>query len=157
MKERQSYNEALDPINSLQDLMKYFHIEPINRKTVHTRSDMRKITLAAKIDDVINELYRLIRIFKKTKIVTRKQLKNFKRRRENMILTRSGMSERRVGMFRHFQSDSFMLGDICGICRDDFKVGMHIVRLDCNHVFCVECTNAWLANNNTCPSCRDSF
>ena len=158
MKERHCYNDdALTPINSLQDLMIDFHIVPINRKTVHTRSDMRKITLAAKIDEVINELYRLIRIFKKTKIVTRKQLKQFKRRRENMILTRSGLSERRIEMFTHFKSDSFMLGDICAICRDNFKLGKHLVKLDCNHVFCNNCTNSWLGNNNTCPSCRDFF
>ena len=96
-------------------------MEPINRKTTHTRSDKRKIILAAKIEDIVEEINRLDKIFKKAKIVTRKQLKHFKRRKKNMILTRSWLSERRIGMFRHFQSDSFMLGDICAICRDNFK------------------------------------
>ena len=137
--------------NMLLDRIRYF--QRVSRKTVLTRSENRKKALAAKVDEAIKEIHRLERIFKNAKIVTRQQVRNFKRKGVNVTSTRRGLSERRRGMFSHFRAGCFMLGEICASCREDLKVGMHLVRLDCNHVFCNECTDAWFAGNRTCPLC----
>ena len=51
----------------------------------------------------------------------------------------SKMMTRQIEMFQHFQADSFGVGEKCCFCLEDVRIGMHLVRLDCNNVFCINC------------------
>ena len=42
----------------------------------------------------------------------------------------------------------------CAICLEDFKNGMSVIKLKCEHIFCTECIKKWLKNSLTCPYCR---
>ncbi len=43
----------------------------------------------------------------------------------------------------------------CSICLTDLK--KNIKTLKCKHPFHENCINDWIANNNTCPLCRDTI
>ena len=42
----------------------------------------------------------------------------------------------------------------CGICHEDFEDGDMAIYLNCNHMFCEMCIEAWFEVKRTCPSCR---
>lgn len=44
----------------------------------------------------------------------------------------------------------------CPVCQEEFKsmIGDTVLRLPCDHLFCVACINQWLSTSRTCPVCR---
>ena len=70
-----------------------------------------------------------------------------------------GLTPERIQEFQHFQADEQLAGERCAVCLDDVIVGRSMVRLDCEgrHVFCQHCVECWLADQNTCPTCRHVF
>ncbi|XP_012575574.1 E3 ubiquitin-protein ligase RZF1-like [Cicer arietinum] len=50
---------------------------------------------------------------------------------------------------KHIKSDSR-----CPICQNKFKLGSDARQLPCKHIFHEKCILPWLAQNNTCPTCR---
>ena len=71
-----------------------------------------------------------------------------------------GLTLTRINQFHQFLADQSLAGEKCGVCQEDvedLEVGRRMMRLDCRHVFCRECIEQWLADNNTCPHCRHVF
>lgn len=53
----------------------------------------------------------------------------------------------------HFNSD-----DRCSVCLELYSNNDIAVKLNCNHVFHVDCMNEWIRNNKvSCPLCRIQF
>ena len=44
--------------------------------------------------------------------------------------------------------------DICSICLNDLSPEMTINLDRCNHVFCIDCLDRWLLEDDRCPYCR---
>ena len=44
--------------------------------------------------------------------------------------------------------------DTCPICLVDFVPEVHVVNLECSHIFHTLCIKEWLKRAPTCPSCR---
>eukprot|EP00826_Nyctotherus_ovalis_P033742 TRINITY_DN2749_c0_g1_i1.p2 TRINITY_DN2749_c0_g1~~TRINITY_DN2749_c0_g1_i1.p2 ORF type:complete len:246 (-),score=68.33 TRINITY_DN2749_c0_g1_i1:167-904(-) len=42
----------------------------------------------------------------------------------------------------------------CSICKEEFKRAEKVVRLPCKHLFHPDCIMPWLAQHNSCPTCR---
>ena len=61
--------------------------------------------------------------------------------------------------FDKFTADESYVNKQCSICMENIKVGMDMIRLDCDgqHEFCKQCITNWFAENNTCPVCRHVF
>ena len=46
----------------------------------------------------------------------------------------------------------------CAICLDKISEDTEVTELPCEHIFCTECINPWLKNeNNNCPLCKKSI
>ena len=49
----------------------------------------------------------------------------------------------------------------CGICLDEtLKTSKYNIKLDCGHIFCIECIFTWIVENNKdtpCPCCRKNI
>ncbi|KAK1263267.1 hypothetical protein QJS04_geneDACA013462 [Acorus gramineus] len=43
---------------------------------------------------------------------------------------------------------------MCTICRENFSIGMEIVRMPCGHMFDGHCISKWLERSGVCPVCR---
>ena len=58
-----------------------------------------------------------------------------------------------------YTADESLVGEQCGVCLEDIKVGMKMTRLSCKcrHFYCPGCIAKWLVTNNNCPNCRHSF
>ena len=50
-------------------------------------------------------------------------------------------------------SHSIDIKNFCVICLDNYSEN-DIKKLYCNHIYCKNCINKWLQENNTCPICR---
>ena len=46
-------------------------------------------------------------------------------------------------------------GECCTICLEDFTVGDHLRKMNCDHIFHKDCIDDWLIRNNSCPICRE--
>ncbi|XP_058775854.1 uncharacterized protein LOC131650142 [Vicia villosa] len=44
--------------------------------------------------------------------------------------------------------------ETCTICQEDYVEGEIIGRLDCKHLYHLECIKQWLLKKNTCPICK---
>ncbi|PWA60531.1 zinc finger, RING/FYVE/PHD-type [Artemisia annua] len=44
--------------------------------------------------------------------------------------------------------------DTCSICYDEYEENDKIGKLQCGHLFDVECIKSWLLRKNSCPMCR---
>ncbi|XP_058775857.1 probable E3 ubiquitin-protein ligase ZFP1 [Vicia villosa] len=44
--------------------------------------------------------------------------------------------------------------ETCTICQEDYVEGEIIGRLDCKHLYHLECIKQWLMKKNTCPICK---
>ena len=44
--------------------------------------------------------------------------------------------------------------DACAICQDNFTSEERPTRMPCGHTFHLDCLKPWLADHNTCPTCR---
>lgn len=42
----------------------------------------------------------------------------------------------------------------CSICKNDFEECSVISKLDCGHIFDIDCIKKWAQYNRTCPICR---
>jgi hypothetical protein len=43
----------------------------------------------------------------------------------------------------------------CAICLETYLQGSCMRKIKkCSHSFCVDCIDAWLRNNRTCPNCK---
>lgn len=51
-------------------------------------------------------------------------------------------------------NDLEITNDICGICREEYKLNEYIRKLNCNHIFHKKCIDKWFKNNSNCPNCR---
>jgi len=45
----------------------------------------------------------------------------------------------------------------CPICQDAFGTGDEWLRMPCSHFYHKDCLTPWLAENNTCPTCREEI
>ncbi len=47
--------------------------------------------------------------------------------------------------------------ELCPICIEELK--KNVVKLDCEHMFHIDCLNMWMTynNNNDCPYCREDI
>ncbi|WJX95193.1 RING-type E3 ubiquitin transferase [Trifolium repens] len=43
--------------------------------------------------------------------------------------------------------------ELCCICQEEYLIGEEIGKLDCAHIFHVNCIKQWLAEKNICPLC----
>eukprot|EP01130_Rhizamoeba_saxonica_P016105 TRINITY_DN7373_c0_g1_i1.p2 TRINITY_DN7373_c0_g1~~TRINITY_DN7373_c0_g1_i1.p2 ORF type:complete len:112 (-),score=23.05 TRINITY_DN7373_c0_g1_i1:62-397(-) len=44
--------------------------------------------------------------------------------------------------------------EMCVVCADQFVDDDEAHKLDCNHIYHVDCIIPWLTKHNTCPVCR---
>ena len=44
----------------------------------------------------------------------------------------------------------------CVICLENFKLNEQICKLNCNHLFHIDCIEPWLNEKKNCPICRKS-
>ena len=65
-----------------------------------------------------------------------------------------GLSAERIAKFETFPAKKNFK---CGCCFEELQAGEMLVRLDCKHAMCKECTDKWLSQSNTCPFCRHVF
>jgi len=42
----------------------------------------------------------------------------------------------------------------CSICLEIFTNDEKIIKLNCDHIFHLDCIKLWIENNDTCPLCR---
>ena len=59
----------------------------------------------------------------------------------------------------HFVSNKFQISQddlSCCICIEDKSVNQ-LCKLNCQHLFCIECINRHLETKNVCPLCRQSI
>ena len=47
--------------------------------------------------------------------------------------------------------------ETCTICRENFENNSIVRKLNCNHIFHLNCIDQWLAKKKTCPYCRKVF
>lgn len=52
------------------------------------------------------------------------------------------------------KKNQYMEGE-CSICMNMFKGCDKVVKTSCSHFFHHRCLNEWLADNDTCPLCRE--
>lgn len=45
----------------------------------------------------------------------------------------------------------------CTICLNNYNKGSEFYIMNCNHSFCVTCTERWFKSNTCCPLCRKSY
>jgi hypothetical protein len=45
----------------------------------------------------------------------------------------------------------------CVICLDDIKKGEIIKKLNCNHIFHINCIDTWLSKEKNCPFCKNEI
>ena len=45
----------------------------------------------------------------------------------------------------------------CTICLNNYNKGSSFYIMNCNHSFCVTCTERWFKSNTCCPLCRKSY
>ena len=44
--------------------------------------------------------------------------------------------------------------DTCAICYSEYEENKKIGKLQCGHLFHVDCIKNWLSRKNSCPMCR---
>ncbi|GAB5357830.1 hypothetical protein AAMO2058_000408200 [Amorphochlora amoebiformis] len=49
---------------------------------------------------------------------------------------------------------SSRVGEMCAVCREDFREDDECTVMACDHAFHKACLSPWLALHNTCPKCR---
>ncbi|ETB59641.1 hypothetical protein YYC_03072 [Plasmodium yoelii 17X] len=72
------------------------------------------------------------------------KFKSFKRYRE---LTKNIETK-----FINATEDELREAGTCIICRDELKIGSK--KLECSHIFHIECLKSWFIQQQTCPICR---
>ena len=122
-----------------------------------TRNQKRHQSLIKNLILEIKQIFRLLNNIDNTTIMTTLEVKRLKSKQNINRRRRTNLCDRRIKMFSQFQADWFMIGENCICCHDSIQVGMHLVRLDCNHVMCNVCTDIWFSDKNTCPVCRHVF
>jgi len=45
---------------------------------------------------------------------------------------------------------------LCSICFDGFSVNLEVLKLECNHLFHIDCIRQWLRLHSNCPVCRSN-
>jgi len=59
-----------------------------------------------------------------------------------------------VPCYKQIKKDDCLVGQLCAICHDDFKLREYKRELTCDHTFHKRCIDKWLKNNLSCPMCR---
>ncbi|KAJ1395013.1 Zinc finger, RING-type [Sesbania bispinosa] len=62
-------------------------------------------------------------------------------------------------IMKYIKIENFVLGDkesqeACCICQEEYANGVEVGKLDCEHIFHIECIKQWLNQKNECPICR---
>ena len=71
-------------------------------------------------------------------------------------LERVPFNELVPGYKRILNGDS-LIGQICNICQEDYKVKEYKRELVCKHNFHKKCIDKWIKTKLTCPLCRTSM
>jgi hypothetical protein len=45
----------------------------------------------------------------------------------------------------------------CHICLCNYPKTTHFYLMNCNHSFCIECSERWFSKNSVCPLCRKNY
>ncbi len=59
-----------------------------------------------------------------------------------------------VSAYKQIKTDDILIGQICGICQEEYKLRQYKRELECKHVFHKKCIDKWFKNSITCPVCR---
>ena len=65
-------------------------------------------------------------------------VKSHQQQNMEVVKLTNSLNSGRIEMFEHFRADWFRVGEEC-CCLEDVRIGMHLVRLDCNNVLCINC------------------
>jgi len=80
---------------------------------------------------------------------------------ENPQNQNHGLSEEQINSFplSLFKSSQEHIDnpDTCTICLEDFKEGIEVRSMPCNHIFHKNCIDEWLHLRNSCPNCKREF
>ncbi|EXC17829.1 E3 ubiquitin-protein ligase RING1-like protein [Morus notabilis] len=68
---------------------------------------------------------------------------------------KSAVDELGKGMFTGSYDPASKM--MCSICMEEVKIGSHITRMPCSHMFHSDCIVEWLNKSHTCPLCRFSL
>lgn len=142
-------------LHSVQKQIQQFSI---GRNKKKGRQNVRLPTLYNRRDKLEKQLKRLYRerdLFEER--IKREEDARIERELDMQIeLMQSilGLSAERIAKFENFTAEERFE---CGCCKEQFEPGKLLVRLDCKHEMCKECTEKWLSRDNTCPFCRHVF
>jgi hypothetical protein len=59
-----------------------------------------------------------------------------------------------VPKYKQIKEGSSLIGQLCSICQDEYKIKEYKRELDCKHTFHKKCIDKWLKTHLTCPCCR---
>ncbi|KAJ1387632.1 Zinc finger, RING-type [Sesbania bispinosa] len=76
---------------------------------------------------------------------------------EDMEMMILGLREELI--MKYIKIEKFVRGDketqeACCICQEEYANGVEVGKLDCEHIFHIECIKQWLNQKNECPICR---
>lgn len=79
-------------------------------------------------------------------------------------LPRAKITQEQVGMIllmdlSKYVAKAILFSDansLCSICFDGFAVDIDVLKLECNHLFHIECIRQWLRLHSNCPVCRSN-
>nr|XP_004512213.2 E3 ubiquitin-protein ligase MBR2-like isoform X1 [Cicer arietinum] len=81
---------------------------------------------------------------------------------EQMGRVETGLTEQEImnyieqEVFHSTELGTSTHNETCTICQEDYVDGERIGRLDCRHIYHLDCIKQWLAVKNVCPICKQT-